>query len=261
MNRTTPEFLSHDGPIAYAHRGGDLCGVEKQNTLAAFQAAYNLGFRYAETDVVCTTDGLVVVSHGSRSRRDQARTGLPLRSWLQSMTYAELIGKVTAGGEKIPLLDELFASFPDMRLNIEPKTDKVVVPLGTLIAKHNVLSRVCIASFRYKHTRGVVERIRELKGTSARVCTVAGPAGSLAVAAGLRSYVRRTEFDCLQLPYRRTTAGIVERAHEMGLKVHVWTPNDEESITQSLEVGVDGIMSDKIRLLKESIERWNGTNR
>lgn len=260
MNNRLPDFLQHSGPIAYAHRGGNICGEERQNTLPAFQSAYDLGYRYAETDVVCSSDGLVVVCHGSRSRRDRAKTGLPLRSWLQGMTYEEITNTVTAGGEQIPLLSEVLASFPDMKFNIEPKTREVVVPLGELIARSNDLGRFCIASFRYAYTKGVVERIRDMNGSVAQeVCTVAGPAGSLAVVAGLSGYVQRAEFDCLQLPHQRITPEIVERVHEMGLQVHVWTPNDKKSMEESLARGVDGIMSDEIRLLKEVIDKWNTT--
>lgn len=259
MTRTTPEFLEHLGPIAYAHRGGNILGTERQNTMAAFQSAYDLGYRYLETDVICSADEQVVVSHGSRSRRDEAKTGLQRRSWLQSMTYEEITDHVSAGGEQIPLLEEVLAVFPDMKLNIEPKTREAAVPLGNLIAERDIIDRVCVASFRYVHTKAVVEQIRERKGRSIQVCTVAGPTGSLAVAAGLSSYVRRAGFDCLQLPHGRTTARVVERAHDMDLKVHVWTPNDESSMVTALEKGVDGIMSDEIVLLKDVIGRWNQT--
>lgn len=88
-----------------------------------------------------------------------------------------------------------------------------------------------------------------------------GPrAVALARLASAPGMMPRQGADCVQVPIRRgplpiVTKRFVEAAHRAGLPVHVWTINDEATIHELLDLGVDGIMSDRIRLLRDAFAR------
>ncbi|MDB5160792.1 MAG: glycerophosphodiester phosphodiesterase, partial [Candidatus Saccharibacteria bacterium] len=73
-------------PVAIAHRGGDGAGVKKENTVAAFKAAWDLGYEYGETDSVVTSDGLVIAIHGAGNIFDSVINRRIQRKRLQKMT-------------------------------------------------------------------------------------------------------------------------------------------------------------------------------
>ena len=133
-------FLDHPGPIAFAHRGGALEGPE--NTWESFGRAHELGYRYMETDVHCTRDGVVVTVHDEDLTRTAGRSGL-----VREMTWSELSGVRLEGGERVPRLDELMAAWPEVRWNIDAKHDSVVGPLVETIHRASARDRVCVTSF------------------------------------------------------------------------------------------------------------------
>ena len=88
-----------------------------------------------------------------------------------------------------------------------------------------------------------------------------GPrAVALARLAATSGVMPRLGADCIQVPIRRgpvtiVTERFIDAARRAGLPVHVWTVNDEATIEQLLELGVDGIMSDRLGLLREVFAR------
>ena len=87
-----------------------------------------------------------------------------------------------------------------------------------------------------------------------------GPRGVARVRAASFGFARRRPAgDCLQVP---TTAGrvplvdarFIRRAHRMDLPVHVWTIDDAEEMTRLLDLGVDGIMTDRPAVLRSVLE-------
>lgn len=258
--RTKPHFafLDHEGPIAFAHRGGNAAGAEKENSMAAFEAAIvELGYTYIETDVIAC-DGIVYAIHGSKNNKQVRDTGLPLRKDLEAMTLED-ITQVRIGGEPIPRLEEIFSTFPDVRVNIDAKTWNVVDPLARLIERTGAIDRVCVGSFNYKRTQAVAAAF----GGQEMLCTSAATAATLNTLVGREGYLSRLEAACLQVPFRfsdlsRRLPGVVlasrrfiDTAHEAGLPVHVWTVNDRPSMEEALRFGADGIVSDEVALLKD----------
>ena len=133
-------YLDHPAPIAFAHRGGALDAPE--NSMEAFDAAVRLGYRYLETDVHLTADGVVVALHDASLDRVADRSGA-----VADLTWAEVSGARIDGVGTIPRLDDLLTCFPRARFNIDPKSDAVLEPLLERLQASHALERVCIGSF------------------------------------------------------------------------------------------------------------------
>ncbi|MEA2704712.1 MAG: glycerophosphoryl diester phosphodiesterase, partial [Actinomycetota bacterium] len=108
-------FLDHDGPIPFAHRGGASDCPE--NTMRAFENAVNLGYRYVETDVHTTADGVLVAFHDDHLDRVTDQRGR-----ICDLKWSE-VGTARVAGEGIPLLEDILGAWPDVRVNIDPKHD------------------------------------------------------------------------------------------------------------------------------------------
>src|SRR3546814_15009483 len=67
-------FLDWPGPLPFAHQGGAADAPE--NTMAAFERATSLGYRYLETDANVTADGVLPAFHDDRLDRATDRTGV-----------------------------------------------------------------------------------------------------------------------------------------------------------------------------------------
>ena len=245
--RSTHPFLDHPGPIPFAHRGGELEGLE--NSLPAFQDAVDLGYRYLETDVHATADGVLVAFHDEDLDRVTDRRGR-----IAQMPWSEVSRARIGGREPIPRFDELLASFPDVRWNIDVKADSALRPLvDRLAGDDELLTRTCVGSF----SDARLVAVRTMLGE--RVCTSAGPrevrvlrAGSLG---GRLSRRLAPAADCLQIPPRHGRIPLVDRvmlsaARGLGLPVHVWTINEEAQMRRLLDLGVDGILTDATRTLR-----------
>ena len=167
LRKLESDFFSTRTPIAIAHRGGDAAGHAKRNTMAAFASAYKLGYKYMETDVVRTSDGKVIISHGAKTFIEAKLRGTFPFYILQNKTYEQIQKELAIDGEPIPLLEEVLSSFPDVKFFIDAKTDEVVEPLTELITKAQAVDRVAIGSFSYKR----IKKVAELMGGWDKICT------------------------------------------------------------------------------------------
>ena len=238
-------FLDWPHPLPLAHRGG-AAEVGGENTLGAFARAQALGYRYLETDGRVTSDGVLLAFHDEVLDLVTDQTGrLEDRPW-SVVRHARL-----GNGEPIPTMEELLDAFPEARFNIDPKMDRAVEPLVDTLRRTNAWDRVNVAAFSDSR----LLQLRKLAGRP--VCTAMGP-----VAIGrlrLASYgVPPGPFAaaCVQVPlrYRRAPlvdARFVRAAHRCGIPVHVWTIDTPEEINRLLDLGVDGIFTDRPTVLKE----------
>ncbi|MHA7652503.1 glycerophosphodiester phosphodiesterase [Mycobacterium sp. ML4] len=244
------EFLRETGRIAMAHRGFTSFKFP-MNSMAAFGEAVKLGFRYIETDVRATRDGVAVILHDRRLGPDcGVRGAVDELDWQVART-ADL-----GAGESIPTLEDLLTTHPDIRVNIDIKVASAVEPTVEVIERTNAHDRVLVTSFSERRRR------RALGLLSKRVASAAGTGAFLAVLAAKTSrndaYAWRLmrDSDCLQLPSRLGTVpvitpALVRTAHEMGRQVHAWTVDDPAEMEALFDIGVDGIITDRADLLRE----------
>lgn len=232
--------------MAFAHRGGNK--IAPENTVEAFAHAVGLGYTYLETDVHLTKDGVLVAFHDAAlGRLAGVECGIKDLSWPDIQSVA------LEGGGKIPTLDELLETFPHSKFNIDPKSDDAVGPLIGALQQHQALDRVGVGSFSDRRLR----LLRQQLGP--RLCASPGPR-TVAQFFGLVKFRRRLTprlnrgFSCIQLPssFRgiQLDRSLVEGFKALGLQVHVWTINSESEMHRLLDLGVDGIMTDDVELLR-----------
>lgn len=251
------DFFKQPGsrPLVIAHRGG--AGLWPENTIYGFERARDLGVDVIETDVRSTADGALVVIHDASVERTTDGAGR-----VGEMRLAELKrldagyrwsadgGRsfpLRAGGITVPTLEEVFAAFPGMRFNIEPKQDapSLAEPLCRIIRKHGMTNRVIVGSFR----QPVVDEFRR---QCPEVATSASPSEVSRFLAMQKAGLGRAyspSMQALQVPeyvggLRVLTRDFVEAAHGRNLEVHAWTVNEAEDMRRLLEMGVDGMMTD-----------------
>ncbi len=244
-----------------AHRGFSLDGLE--NSMVAFAAAIELGFRYVETDVHATRDGVALAVHDATLNRITDSVGVIVDLPWSDVSKARILGR-----EPIPRLDELLHAWPELRLNIDVKSDPAIGPTVAAIERAQAHERVCIGSFSDRRRRAVVRQLSRPVATSAGQWAGAGfriaSAGPRHLGQSLVNWSLRG-VDALQIPVLRygvpiVTPPSVDAAHRAGLPVHVWTVNDTPTMNALLDLGVDGLISDRADLLKSVLidrRQWN----
>ncbi|MEU9988089.1 glycerophosphodiester phosphodiesterase [Streptomyces sp. NPDC048045] len=241
-------YLDHPGPIAFAHRGGAADGLE--NTVAQFRRAVETGYRYIETDVHATADGTLVAFHDSTLDRVTDGAGR-----IADLPWEDVRHARVGGREPVPLFEELLETFPEVRWNVDIKAEPALRPFLELIERTDAWDRVCVGSF----SEARVLRAQRLAGP--RLATSFGTRGVLSLRLrswGLPAAVRRSAV-AAQVPEAQSGVPVVDQrfvraAHALGLQVHVWTINEPERMHRLLDLGVDGIMTDHIDMLRKVME-------
>lgn len=242
-------FLDVDGPVAMAHRGFSLDGLE--NTMTAFAAAVGLGLPYVETDVHATRDGVVVAFHDCVL--DRVSDG---RGAIADLTWADLRTVRVGGAEVVPRLDDLLGTWPGLRVNIDVKDWPAVTPLADVLRAGDAVRRVCVASFDDRRSAAVARLLGPELATSAGRRTVLRwwLAAVSRAPHGVVTFPPTTI--ALQVPASAGRLPVVTRravrlAHRLGLQVHVWTVNDAAEMHRLLDLGVDGLISDRADTLSQ----------
>jgi len=217
--------------------------------MPAFEHAVTLGYRYIETDVHVTSDGVLLAFHDDVL--DRVTDG---RGRIDELPWATVQRAKVDGREPIPLLEDLLGAWPDLRVNIDPKHDGAVPALVDVLRRCDAVERVCIGAFSDKR----LARVRAELGP--RVCTSLGPKGIAQLrGASYRVPAGPLPSPCAQVPTAARGLTIVDprflkAAHARNIAVHVWTIDDSDEMIRLLDLGVDGIMTDRPAVLREVLE-------
>jgi len=257
----TSRFFAPAKPRLFAHRGDSRWFPE--NTLPAFQSAWDAGSRYFELDIWATEDGHLVCHHDQSSRRTCGKdcniSDITLANCRQldaghGFIAPDRTHPFRDQGISIPTLAEVLTSFPEAMLTVEVKqqTPPITALLANLLRDTNSADRVLLAAFNHSvltalrqacpglPTSFSFQEVKEFYTMLARGSTADyHPPGK-----------------ALQIPrfYKGKNLiypAAIAAAHDLGLEMHVWTVNDARVMRDLLELGVDGIMSDDPGLLAQ----------
>lgn len=214
--------------------------------MAAFSNAVEMGYRYLETDVHATSDEVLVAFHDEGLRRLSGRSEA-----IADLAWRDLETVRMGGGQAIPRFEELLEAWPEVRIAVDPKHDQATVPLISALVRADAIDRVCVGSFSGRR----LATARRLGGP--RLCTGLSPTevGRLQVAAaGAPTRVKAGA--CAQVPPKARGVPLVHQrfvdaAHRQNLVVHVWTVDDVDEMHRLLDLGVDGIMTDRPTVLRD----------
>lgn len=243
----------HDQAMVIAHRGASLQAPE--NTLAAIRRAVDDGADWVEIDVQETADGKVVVFHDSDFKRVG---GKPLKIW--DATSKQLPG-IEIGSWFDPEFSE--ETTPSLREVLELCRDRsgVLIELKyyghdqqleqrviDIVEEENMQDQVMVMSLSYTG----VQKVRQLRPD--------WKVGLLSTVA--LGDITQLDVDFLGLNSRAATKMLINRAHQNGIEIYVWTVNDPLDISTMASRGVDGIITDApdraIKVLKQRKELTPG---
>ncbi len=254
-------YLDHEHPIRLAHRGSRILWPE--NTWHAFDHAIeDLGYRYVETDVQITQDGVVVVFHDDTLERCTNGVGKVSEWRWEDLRHLDAAYNFSPDDGSFPLrgagigvsrLDDTFDRYPDLCLNIDLKAKGTEWAVASVVKRMGRQDSVMVGAF--SDTR--IARFRRI--TKGRVATSAGPRNSIAMYAVSR--VGRTmsvKADAFQLPYKTRGVAVdrrlIDAVHDAGKQIHLWTVNDRHEMEKFLDLGVDGIVTDRPDILNAVLE-------
>jgi glycerophosphoryl diester phosphodiesterase len=252
-----------------AHRG--FSGKFPENTMASFRAAAELPIDALELDVHSTRDGKIVVIHDALLDRTTDRTGRVFDQNWSSLKQADAgflfdpdkNGKFPFRGKGIgiPLLEDVFKEFPQMKFIIEIKQilPAIEEPIYRLIKKYQMEDKVIIASEN-------TEPLLRFRSLAPSIPTNFSAQESIAFYNSYR--LRLANFykgtgDALQIPPRFrgdqvVTSNFCRVAKKKGIIIHVWTVNEIDEMRQLLDFGVDGIITDFPDRLVTFLQRSKG---
>lgn len=270
-----PIFPELKRPLMLAHEGGEA--LAPTNTMAAFALADQIGrSNFLDIDIHLTSDGHIVGIHDStvdRTTNGHGRVDTFTLEELQQLDAgyffqdAEGHYSYRDKGVRIPSVEEIFQTYSEKyHLHFEIKDtypkggpSQIEEKLWKLIQKYQMEKRVIVASFQQK----IVDRFSQLAG--GQVIVGAGQAEVtlfvLAHKFWLPGFYRRKSH-VLEIPTASSGFNLKDRrliagAHRLGMEIYYWTVDDKAEMKELLEMGADGIFTNRPDLLKELLEEMS----
>jgi glycerophosphoryl diester phosphodiesterase len=226
--------------VVLGHRGG----VEqaRENTMAAFDDAVSVGVDYIETDVRHSADGVAFLIHDPvLPHACTPYAGLEIR-----VLNAAHLAEVRCAGQPLPRLSDLVSRLerPDAaRISVMVEV-KDVDPLGVRDALAPLgWSRVLIQSFDFAALQEI-----ERASPQVRTCPLFWTADAVDRALAVTH-------DCVGPEFHAVDAGLVAKAHAADAVVFPFTVDDPAAMRSLIELGVDGLITDRPRLARETLGR------
>lgn len=263
-----------------AHRGGLL--EVPESTLAAFDHAVAVGADWLELDVHLTADGQLVVLHDDDLDRTTNGRGPVAEKTLGELQALDAgywwpFDQTPADGQgmerdskqypwrgrglRVPTLQEVFQRYPKHRMIVEIKSagEDSVQALLELLEQYQRWDLTVVASFHDATLQRLVER-------DERVVVSAGPAEIRRLVILQRlglAHLWRGNARFMMVPPDHAdrpiiTPGFLRAAHSHGMPVYAWTINDEASMHELIDMGVDGLFTDRPERLRQVLKRRQG---
>jgi glycerophosphoryl diester phosphodiesterase len=247
-------------PLIIAHRGASLYAPE--NTLASFKLAVCQGADGIELDAKLCADGNVVVIHDKTVDRTTSASGK-----VADMTLEEL-KKLDAGsqfdvsykGEMIPTLHEVFEAVGrQIMINIDLTNyyspfDSLPVKVAEIVSQHNLAHSILFSSFNPIALRRIKHLIPE---ASIGLIALGGIKGRLMLGWFGRFLI---PYQSIHPAIRDVTPNLLNRAHQLGHRVNVYTVNQASDMERLFKMGIDGIFTDDPLLARQVLANISQNN-
>ena len=246
-------FFSPAPPRVLAHRG--LAIEAPENTLLAFANAISVGVSHLETDVHASVDGVAMISHDPDLSRLVGR-----KVKVEQLTSHELRRIPLGAGQGYCSLAEALEAFPAAKFNIDIKAASAVAPTVAAIRDAQATDRVLIGSFSPARRLAAVRQLPGVatsissRGAVAAVRAAQSPRGLAVVKRVLRD-VGAVQLPLSILRMSTMTPRTIAAFHAAGVEVHAWTINDEAEMERLLDLGVDGLVTDRADLAMAVLRR------
>jgi len=239
-----------EGPACIAHRGG--LALAPENTLASFANAVKLGCKWAELDVRASRDGALAVIHDSTVDRTTNGTGAVAELSLRQLKKLDAGLKFSRrfAGQRIPTLDQVLRAVRGkLNMLVEIKAKNIERQVVASLRKTRMDTSAVVICFDPE----VLVRFKQVASDlptglllSLRAPKEPGPLVALA---------RRLRACCIMPSHEGVTKEFVEKAQAAGLLVSTWTVNDPGRMEALLDLGVDGIGTDRPDVLLKILAR------